>query len=92
VKIKLDENLGERGAALFRRAGHDVATVPQEHLAGAGDRKLIDFCRRAAAWSRSTWISAIHSSSNPGNTPESRCCGFLRARWTQTYGKPAKYW
>jgi predicted nuclease of predicted toxin-antitoxin system len=36
----------ERGAALFRRAGHDVATVPEQHLAGAGDRELIDVCRR----------------------------------------------
>lgn len=46
MKIKLDENLGERGAALFRAAGHDVATVPQQRLSGAGDRALIDLCGR----------------------------------------------
>jgi hypothetical protein len=46
VKIKLDENLGERGAALFRAAGHDVATVPQQRLSGAADHDLIDVCRR----------------------------------------------
>jgi len=46
VKIKLDENLGERGAALFRAAGHDVATVPQQRLSGASDLQLIDVCRR----------------------------------------------
>ncbi len=46
MKIKLDENLGERDAALFRAAGHNVATVPQEVLSGASDRDLIDACRR----------------------------------------------
>jgi hypothetical protein len=46
MKIKLDENLGERGAALFRAAGHDVATIPQQNLSGASDHDLIDVCRR----------------------------------------------
>lgn len=46
MKIKLDENLGERGAALFRSAGHDVASVPQQRLSGASDHELIDVCRR----------------------------------------------
>jgi predicted nuclease of predicted toxin-antitoxin system len=46
VRIKLDENLGNRGAELFRRAGHDVATVPGQHLSGASDHELIDVCRR----------------------------------------------
>jgi len=45
LKIKLDENLGERGAALFRAAGHDVATVFEEQLCGAADRELIAACR-----------------------------------------------
>jgi hypothetical protein len=44
MKIKLDENLGERGAALLRAAGHEVATVPEECLSGASDRDLIDAC------------------------------------------------
>jgi hypothetical protein len=46
MKIKLDENLGDRGVALFRAAGHDVATVPQQNLSGASDHDLIDVCRR----------------------------------------------
>lgn len=46
MKIKLDENLGERGARLFRTAGHDVETVPGESLSSASDRDLIDVCRR----------------------------------------------
>jgi hypothetical protein len=34
VKVKLDENLGPRTAALIAGAGHDAATVVQERLSG----------------------------------------------------------
>jgi len=30
VKLKLDENLGHSAADVFRKAGHDVATVRDE--------------------------------------------------------------
>lgn len=46
MKIKLDENLGERGAALFRKAGHDVETVADESLSGSADHELIAVCAR----------------------------------------------
>jgi predicted nuclease of predicted toxin-antitoxin system len=44
MKFKLDENLGQRGAAILRGLGHDVAVVTDQGLASATDRKLIAVC------------------------------------------------
>jgi Domain of unknown function (DUF5615) len=46
MKLKLDENLGQRTSELFKRQGHDVSSVPEQSLSSASDRELIEICRR----------------------------------------------
>lgn len=45
MKLKLDENIGQRGANLLRQAGHDVATVVEQGLKSSSDLNLIEVCR-----------------------------------------------
>lgn len=46
MRIKLDENLGNRGATMFRSAGHEVSTVFEEGLASSTDPTVIEACRK----------------------------------------------
>jgi predicted nuclease of predicted toxin-antitoxin system len=44
MKIKFDENIGSRGVALLKSAGHDVMTVRDQNLQGAKDEVLFEVC------------------------------------------------
>ena len=46
MKLKLDENIGRRGADLLIAAGHDVSTVFQQRLHGVSDETLFEVCAR----------------------------------------------
>jgi len=59
VKLKLDENLGRRGAELLRQAGHDAVTVTDQNLSGSADRRTNK--NRSAALPAVTSTSCIRS-------------------------------
>ena len=44
MKFKLDENLGASARAAIRAEAHDVSTVVEEQMAGAGDDALYRVC------------------------------------------------
>ncbi len=46
MKLKLDENLSERGRTLLAAAAHDVSTVALQKMASAPDAEVIEACRR----------------------------------------------
>ena len=45
MKVKLDENITAAAVALLSNHGHDVDTVPAEHITGASDALLLEACR-----------------------------------------------
>lgn len=45
MKMKLDENIGQRGKTLLVEAGHDVCTILEQNLQSATDPTVIEVCR-----------------------------------------------
>jgi predicted nuclease of predicted toxin-antitoxin system len=45
MKMKLDENIGQRGKALLIEAGHDISTILEQNLQSAPDPTVIEVCR-----------------------------------------------
>lgn len=48
MKLKLDENLGERGRDILMLSGHEVATVTDQRMGGATDDDLVRACAEEA--------------------------------------------
>ncbi len=44
MKLKLDENLGQRGRDLLIASGHDVCTVAEQNLCSATDEAVARRC------------------------------------------------
>ena len=65
MKIKLDENLGQRGVDLFRGAAHDVDSVVDEGLASASD----DDVRAAASAEGHVLVTLDTDFANPMRHP-----------------------
>lgn len=80
MRIKLDENLRERGRQLFTAAGHEVATVGDQGLAGAVDPRVIAIC----AAERRCLVTLDLDFSNPFVFPPDQYAGIavLRPRRT----------
>ncbi|MGK7930124.1 MAG: DUF5615 family PIN-like protein [Microcystaceae cyanobacterium] len=45
MKLKLDENIGQRGKNLLIEAGHDVTTILEQNLQSAPDTTVIQVCQ-----------------------------------------------
>lgn len=83
MRLKLDENLGSRGAALLIAAGHDVATVVEQGMSAASDTALIEACQ---AESRAL-VTLDLDFANPLHFPPRRYAGIAVLRLPDKPGR-----
>ena len=76
MRLKLDENLGLRGAGLLKNAGHEVATVSGQSMCSASDRELLSACRRE----NRCLVTLDLDFANPLVFPPSKFCGIAVLR------------
>ncbi len=46
MKIKFDQNMDPRGAAILKQEGHEVSTVKEQNLTGAEDEVIAKVCQQ----------------------------------------------
>jgi len=46
MKIKFDQNMDPRGAAILKQAGHDVLTIKEQNLTGARGEVIAEVCQK----------------------------------------------
>lgn len=79
MKIKLDENLGARGAQLLEGGGCNVATVAGEGLCSSSDETLVEVCRVE----KRVLISLDKDFSSILRFPPARCAGIVVLRLSE---------
>jgi predicted nuclease of predicted toxin-antitoxin system len=50
MRSKVDENLPMEVAQLLRKAGHEAATVLDQHLGGGDDLTIASICQQEGRW------------------------------------------
>ena len=72
MKIKLDENLGNRGAEILRAEGYSVTTVVEKGLSSASDDRLIEICRKVDVRQRARNFTKLLPGASADDAPRSK--------------------